>query len=1179
MQCSEARPVQLRLLGKFSITINGVDKTSLIRYGKPKLLLAIIALAEGKPYGRARLAEMLWPERVADARANLRHAIFVLRQLCEPVPDLLQCTPGTVALNPDLVSIDLLALLGAEGYEDLRLADRLAHDRGEFLEHVSLPDNRSFDSWRMGWQARLSQELAHCHQRNIGQLMEQGALEEALNSARVWVQHHPEEEVAHRALIRLLLEAGNRDAALRAYEYCAAAMRQHYSVEPSAETRVLLDAGPSSPVGGSVWRCSGDAGRRPIAVLAMTPVREAWQDTPDEAVDELSGVRDRLLRLATGNGKTVWTGVDGSVVVMFGYPGVRERAAEAAARLALQVRELALPAGVALGMGVHAGLVVPDVNDRPGAGMLISQEAIRLAYQAQDREILVSADVRERLGGRYVLQDADRAGRPLYALGPPSEAAPVHRMFGRVPEFDALVARWTSLRTGTPPHVVLVRGEPGVGKSLLVSTLIEYARRAGAAVRALRCLEGRSDVPLHPLREHLLQHLSLEGVGGGSPMTNANELYARSLHELCERMGVVEAVREDVCRLLFPETDSERACVPGTSLSTESILNSVDRVLLRRDRSAQRLLLVFEDVQWADRYTLDRLVSLATQPQDEPTMIVLSARDEFVCPVDAVELVVDPLKPAATAEWVSHECRGRRIPAPLRQRIVQESAGIPLYAQEMVRSYFESGDVGITPLIEDITAASLACQPEDVRAAVRFSAVAGDATPSAAELPRMFLRAPARQAIYRSLPDPQRREEHARVARYLAATDACARVAPELVAAHMDIARDMDAARWWRTSAWNALDGGEFGQALNLMARAFEALNFIADPVQRHREELKCLMLRGMLFAVCKGGGALETMQAYARTVDYARREEYPGSAFQRNWTAWWVSFHTRTHFESRQLAAMLETQVVQHRDLSQLGWVRYAHACSCLLMGDLAASRHSLDSSVDIFGATEEGAHERSAANGLCLARAALAWIHMLEGGGQDAVKEARAALLLAERTHCHGAAVLCRVMLGEVLRLDGRPEALRELAGVTHALAEGAVTTIWNGLVAAQAGWARAHLKEPGGVEMIERAIDAAAKGMPMIQSLLELRLADAHLALGDVDAALAALERGNAVMEHFGSAVLQGDYLCIKGDVLHAVGQPSQAIACWEQAAQRCQDAGLLHHAQQARQRLAAPLHLAG
>src|SRR5690606_34235305 len=156
MHPSLTRPIQLRLLGEFDIAVDDVSGTRAINYTKPRLLLAILALSAGKPYTRLELANMLWPANQQDSRANLRHALFVLRRLLEPVPDVWLGNNSTLALNPNAIMVDVLALIGA--YDTLDHQERLTYYRGSLLEYMELPELPAFSSWRSSWQARIERE-------------------------------------------------------------------------------------------------------------------------------------------------------------------------------------------------------------------------------------------------------------------------------------------------------------------------------------------------------------------------------------------------------------------------------------------------------------------------------------------------------------------------------------------------------------------------------------------------------------------------------------------------------------------------------------------------------------------------------------------------------------------------------------------------------------------------------------------------------------------------------------------------------------------------------------------------------------------------------------------------------------------------------------------------------------
>src|SRR3546814_17265272 len=117
---------------------------------------------------------MLWPGDLQDGRANLRHALFVLRRLFEPVPDAWMSTASTLALNPEVIMVDVLAIIGATGYESLSLDQRLDYDRGNLLEYTDLSESGSFTAWKTSWQARIERDVSECRKALLARLTDKG---------------------------------------------------------------------------------------------------------------------------------------------------------------------------------------------------------------------------------------------------------------------------------------------------------------------------------------------------------------------------------------------------------------------------------------------------------------------------------------------------------------------------------------------------------------------------------------------------------------------------------------------------------------------------------------------------------------------------------------------------------------------------------------------------------------------------------------------------------------------------------------------------------------------------------------------------------------------------------------------------------------------------------------------
>jgi DNA-binding SARP family transcriptional activator len=704
MSQSLDRPVKIHLLGEFQLIVDGVDKTPLIAYSKPKLLLALLALSLEKKQSRAVLAEMLWPNCATGARANLRHALCVLRQVMGPMEKAVHATPSTLALDKDLVSVDVLALCGIGPYAKLSRDQRLRYDRGELLEHLVTPVNAGLSAWRMSWQSRLSQEVSQCRQAYIAELCERGEQQQALDSAREWVQIHPGDEHAHRDLIRLLRDSGRREAAMKAYEHCVAVMGEYYGTGPSLETRSLLDVASLTDRADQL-PSSSSADARPLAVLAIAIGHDGDGIAGEDTLDRVQKARQRIIRFAQAAGRRVCLGADGNLAILFGYPGINERPAESAARLACFIQRFGLTPHVSVGMGIHAELACVPQDNVSLPMMVVGQRALRLAYLAGPCETLVSSAAQARLSDRFSVHCDERYGLRVGVLDGQSRAITVHRMFGRTTEFDILVRRWNSLKGDKRPHVMYLRGEQGIGKSLLAHVFAEYVRRGGGAVTSLRCDQESQHMGLNPFHEYLLERLTADADPSGMSADDAAAACGRAMESLGYRAGLDKATSATLINYFVGLRGGMAGPAAGSAEALpDTLILPLATILLQGDIAGEPMLLLVDDVQWADEATRDVLRTLLQKTRRQPIMILVCGRDiETGMAVDET-ITMPPLRRDAMVQLVSYRSKETRLSPQVRRRIVEKARGIPLYAEQMVRKNPSDAEDEPTPLIRDLVA-------------------------------------------------------------------------------------------------------------------------------------------------------------------------------------------------------------------------------------------------------------------------------------------------------------------------------------------------------------------------------------------------------------------------------------------------------------------------------------------
>jgi predicted ATPase/DNA-binding SARP family transcriptional activator len=244
--------LELRLLGPFEATLAGEPITD-FETVKVRALAAYLAAEMGRPHYRASLAGLLWPDwPQPSAMRNLRHALAVLRKVIgdrQADPAFLLISRETLQFNQESDAwVDLAAFEQAIGPAQAKSAARLplrdAMDlyRGPFLEGFSLNDSPAFEEWVLGKREYLNR-LALQGLHSLAEEAEAaGNYEQGLAFARRQLELEPWLEDAHRQVMRLLAQGGQRSAALAQYETCQHSLKRELDVQPSAETTRLYEA-------------------------------------------------------------------------------------------------------------------------------------------------------------------------------------------------------------------------------------------------------------------------------------------------------------------------------------------------------------------------------------------------------------------------------------------------------------------------------------------------------------------------------------------------------------------------------------------------------------------------------------------------------------------------------------------------------------------------------------------------------------------------------------------------------------------------------------------------------------------------------------------------------------------------------------------------------------------------
>lgn len=248
----------ISLLGHFQVTRDDTPVVG-IESDRGRALLAYLAVEGDRPHRREALGTLLWPN-VDDARMrqNLRRALYNLRHTLEQsgAEPLLLVTPQTVQLNPQSeYRLDVAhfraglaqtqrhahASLAECGACNQQLAAAVALYRGDLLSGFALPNSEHFEEWRLFTQEAL-------HRQMMAALTSLAAFhtahQEYTAAIGYWqrqLELEPWREEAHRALMQLFAQRGERSAALTQYTLCVRLLAAELGAPPAAETDQLYE--------------------------------------------------------------------------------------------------------------------------------------------------------------------------------------------------------------------------------------------------------------------------------------------------------------------------------------------------------------------------------------------------------------------------------------------------------------------------------------------------------------------------------------------------------------------------------------------------------------------------------------------------------------------------------------------------------------------------------------------------------------------------------------------------------------------------------------------------------------------------------------------------------------------------------------------------------------------------
>ncbi len=830
-----------------------------------------------------------------------------------------------------------------------------------------------------------------------------------------------------------------------------------------------------------------EAERRQLTVMfcdlvGSTPLAERFD--PEDLRDVIRAYQKVCADVVQKYGGYIAKYIGDGILIYFGFPEAHEDDAQRAVHTGLDIvagmsvlnARLQQQVGVTLGvrLGIHTGLVVAG---EMGSGQTREQSAIvgetpniaaRLQGDAEPDTVVISDATYALVKSNFRLQSlgmrhfkgVSRTTEVFHVLEPahsieetllPAETGP---LIGREAELKQLLESWEHVQRGVG-RVTLLCAEAGHGKSRLLQAFRVQISEEPHFQWECRCSPYYQSSALYPVIDLLQRKLDL-----------------RLTDNPAERLSRIEALVQR-CNLSLPEAVPLLASLLSVPLQERYIelnlsplrqkqkLQECLAALLLSMAANKPVLLVVEDLQWADPSTLELLDHIVEQGVMPQICLVLTFRPAFI-PAwtprpHLAQITLDNLTLDHTKTLIQSLAGGRTLPDAVLQHLADKSDGVPLFIEELTRSVLEAGlfegQREGEALTDTLAALTIPVTLKDalmarldrlglVKETAQLGATLGREFPfelieAIAPVNEEILRSHLRQlssvevvyqrgvypksrhvfkhaliqnAAYDSLLKSTRQRYHQRIAQVLEERFAEVVAAqPELLAHHYTAANQKHAALvHWQRAGERAMQRAANAEAVVHLHKALQLCRELPQNAERSEQELHLHILLGTALVMTRGYAASEVQSSYSRARDLCEQAGNTPQLFSALWGLW-LFYQVRAELaQAREIAERLLLLAQEAQDLLMTVTAQGAMGATLTCLGELNDAQAYLQEGLRQYDVRQHGA--QAALYGqdigvLCLCH--LAWTLWLSGHSEQARKQIKAALELArEVNHLHSLA-----------------------------------------------------------------------------------------------------------------------------------------------------------------------------
>jgi class 3 adenylate cyclase len=926
------------------------------------------------------------------------------------------------------------------------------------------------------------------------------------------------------------------------------------------------------------------------------------------------------------------------VMAYFGYPVAHDNDAERAVRAGIAILEavvgptqqsgtssrLSSLVALSVRIGIDSGPVV--VGAGAGTEIDIFGEAPNIASRVQTAatpdSVLITAATHRLVTGLFVVEDCGaqslkgieqpvqlyRVARAAGVRGRLAAAAASHGLtsfVGREDEMQMLISRWQRMLDGEG-QVVLIIGEAGIGKSRLTQQLRQRIADTPHAWVEAAGAPFYQNTPFYPISEALWQLVWEQRL-------NRFADYLRELQEKERGHDSAERAREPVADDRLDELQSgliSAGLTPGeaipliapllnlplTALNTPSSLSPEEqrrRLLatliewLLGTARTRPLILVIEDLHWADPSTLELVQLLVEQGATARMLLLFTARPEFrpAWPLRAhhTQITLNRLSAQNVRQMVAQVAAQNALTSETLDAVVERTSGVPLFVEELTRAVLESSNGNVAGREIPVTLHdSLMARLDRLGSAkevLQIASVIGgeftyqllhavhalDDEELQRELRRLseadllhvrglppnatyqFKHALIRDAAYEALLKSRRKELHRRVACAIDQNFPNIKDAhPEVLARHWTEAGETEPAiNEWERAAERAVERRAFREAEEHYRAALAMLAALPESPARDRRELTFQIALARVLMATRGFSAAEPAEAYARARALAERGGAKLSLPVLN-GSWASAVNRGDYCFAQTLADQILGIAESTNDPAALVIAHNTQGQTRFFRGDIVGAWDHLLRAIGIFNAPAYQATPSSLGMNRVAVLSFAAWTAFSLGRMDTSLGYLAEMMSLAQKLKNPFPLVFARMSAGLIYALRQEPQRALQEAEQADQLGRDSGFPLQAALSRVWAGWARAVLghSAQGLSQMREAQATLAAIGYRLLITSHFCLLSEVQARAGAVTEALATIEEG--LLTNPDELVFRPELLRLRGEIRLKALTPSAETA---------------------------------